>query len=112
MPVSMVGNTQRPPLEERSNFSEAEIEIVRKLVGHTLSEVERELIRETLVAHRGNRTRSATILRVSIRTLRNKIRDYKACGLAICEASPSCASGDVCHCQALSRRLPDEPGGH
>jgi hypothetical protein len=32
--------------------------------------------------------------------------------LAICEASPSCASGDVCHCQALSRRLPDEPGGH
>jgi DNA-binding protein Fis len=112
MPKVVVGSTQRRLPEESSNFSETEIDIVRKLVGHSIAEVERELIRETLVAHRGNRTRSADILSVSVRTLRNRIRAYKACGLAICEASPTCASVEVCLCRALSRSLPDEPGGH
>src|SRR5260370_11211475 len=47
------------------------------LVGHTLARVERELILQTLESHHGNRTNSATVLGISIRCLRNKIRGYK-----------------------------------
>src|ERR1700733_2206150 len=47
------------------------------LFGHTLAHVEREFILQTLRFHRGNRTRAADLLGISIRSLRNKIRDYR-----------------------------------
>jgi len=38
--------------------------------------MERELIRRTLVASGGNRTHSATLLGIGVRTLQRKIREY------------------------------------
>ena len=46
-----------------------------------LAEVERDLILQTLKVTAQNRTRAAEILGISIRTLRNKIQDYKEEGL-------------------------------
>jgi DNA-binding NtrC family response regulator len=53
------------------------------LVGRRVEEVERELILETLAHCLGNRTRAAEILGISIRTLRNKLQEYRAAGLAV-----------------------------
>ncbi len=53
------------------------------LVGRTVAEVERDLILETLRHCLGNRTRAATVLGISIRTLRNKLNDYAARGVAV-----------------------------
>jgi DNA-binding NtrC family response regulator len=61
-------------------FSADQTEVVRQLVGHTIAEVECELIVETLKDQRGSRTTSAKLLGISIRTLRNKIHEYKARG--------------------------------
>ena len=48
-----------------------------------MEEVERDLILETLGHTLGNRTHAATILGISIRALRNKLRDYSAAGLPV-----------------------------
>ncbi len=53
------------------------------LVGRTVAAVERDLILETLQHTLGNRTHAATILGISIRTLRNKLRQYGGEGLPI-----------------------------
>lgn len=44
--------------------------------GQPLRDVERELIERTLEANGGNRTLTARMLGVSLRTVRNKIREY------------------------------------
>lgn len=49
--------------------------------GLTLSQVEQKLILQTLQLTEQNRTRAAEILGISIRTLRNKINEYKQAGL-------------------------------
>jgi DNA-binding NtrC family response regulator len=54
-----------------------------ELVGRTVAEVERDLILATLRHTSGNRTHAATILGISIRALRNKLRDYAAEGAAV-----------------------------
>jgi len=56
---------------------------VAGLVGQKMEEVERDLILETLGHTLGNRTHAATILGISIRALRNKLRDYAAQGLPV-----------------------------
>jgi DNA-binding NtrC family response regulator len=56
---------------------------IASLVGRSMDQVERELILETLGHTLGNRTHAATILGISIRALRNKLRDYAAQGLAV-----------------------------
>ena len=56
---------------------------VAGLVGRRMDEVERDLILQTLRHTEGNRTHAATILGISIRALRNKLRDYAAEGLAV-----------------------------
>ncbi|HET9018402.1 MAG TPA: sigma-54 dependent transcriptional regulator [Acetobacteraceae bacterium] len=56
---------------------------VSALVGRSMAEVERDLILHTLHHTSGNRTHAATILGISIRALRNKLRDYAADGLAV-----------------------------
>lgn len=43
----------------------------------SVKEMERALILETLEAVEGNRTQAAKILGISLRTLRNKLRDYR-----------------------------------
>jgi two-component system, response regulator FlrC len=47
------------------------------LVGKTVAEVEKDLILETLNHCLGNRTHAANILGISLRTLRNKLNQYK-----------------------------------
>jgi two-component system, response regulator FlrC len=58
-------------------------QVSRALVGRTVAEVERDLILETLKHCLGNRTHAANVLGISIRTLRNKLNEYAADGLAV-----------------------------
>ncbi len=74
----------RRPLERSSvgsgtlfGLSTIERACVGQLIGHKLEHVEREFILQTLRFHHGNRTRAADLLGISIRSLRNKIRDYR-----------------------------------
>jgi len=55
----------------------------RALVGRRVAEVEQNLILDTLDHCLGNRTQAARILGISIRTLRNKLNEYEAAGLAV-----------------------------
>jgi DNA-binding NtrC family response regulator len=48
----------------------------RVRAGVSLEEMERRLVEVTLEATGGNRSRAAGLLGVSLRTVRNKIRDY------------------------------------
>jgi DNA-binding NtrC family response regulator len=57
--------------------------VTRALVGRTVADVERDLILETLRHCLGNRTHAANILGISIRTLRNKLNEYAAEGVAV-----------------------------
>ncbi len=54
-----------------------------RLVGKTVAEVERDLIIDTLDHCLGNRTHAANILGISIRTLRNKLKQYSDDGFAV-----------------------------
>ena len=58
-------------------------QVSRGLVGHTVAEVERDLILQTLKHCLGNRTHAANVLGISIRTLRNKLNEYSAEGLPV-----------------------------
>ena len=58
-------------------------QVTRNLVGRTVAEVERGLILETLKHCLGNRTHAANILGISIRTLRNKLREYTQAGIRV-----------------------------
>lgn len=53
------------------------------LVGQTVAEVEQQLIIDTLSHCLGNRTHAANILGISIRTLRNKLKEYSENGVAV-----------------------------
>ena len=57
--------------------------VTSALVGRTVAAVERDLIIDTLKHCFGNRTHAANILGISIRTLRNKLRQYSDDGLAV-----------------------------
>ncbi|MFQ5876752.1 MAG: sigma 54-interacting transcriptional regulator [Acidobacteriota bacterium] len=48
----------------------------RPRVGATLAEMQRDLIRRTLVHTRGNRTHAARALHIGVRTLQRRIKDY------------------------------------
>ena len=49
--------------------------------GQTLNDIERSVILEALTYHGGNRTHTARALGISIRTLRNKLADYRKLGI-------------------------------
>ena len=70
---------ESPSVETGTLFGLSTIEraCVAQLIGYSLAHVEREFILQTLRFHRGNRTRAANLLGISIRALRNKIRDYR-----------------------------------
>ncbi len=53
------------------------------LVGRTVADVERDLIIDTLSHCLGNRTHAANILGISIRTLRNKLKQYSQEGVNV-----------------------------
>jgi len=58
-------------------------ERVKSLVGRTVADVERDLILDTLSHCLGNRTHAANILGISIRTLRNKLKQYSEEGVPV-----------------------------
>ncbi len=76
----LLPNGAARPAAERSTDRQA-------LVGRTVADVERDLIIDTLRHTSGNRTHAATLLGISIRTLRNKLRDYAGSGVKV-PASP------------------------
>jgi DNA-binding NtrC family response regulator len=57
--------------------------------GMTVREMEKQLITQTLQEVRDNRTRAAELLGISIRTLRNKLKEYK---LELEEQTATCGS--------------------
>lgn len=56
------------------------------LVGHTVEDVERELILRTLERCQGNRTSASHILGISVRTMRNKLRSFIEAGIPVSPA--------------------------
>jgi DNA-binding NtrC family response regulator len=77
--LSSLGGVARPAVTPGETASGS----ITGLVGRRMDEVERDLILGTLVHTLGNRTHAATILGISIRALRNKLRDYAAQGSAV-----------------------------
>jgi DNA-binding NtrC family response regulator len=57
--------------------------VTRAFVGQTVAAMEQQLILDTLTHCLGNRTHAATILGISIRTLRNKLKEYGDAGVAV-----------------------------
>ncbi|WP_296595858.1 sigma-54-dependent Fis family transcriptional regulator [Phenylobacterium sp.] len=55
----------------------------RSFVGQTVAEMEQQLIIDTLEHCFGNRTHAANILGISIRTLRNKLKEYTEAGVSV-----------------------------
>jgi DNA-binding NtrC family response regulator len=65
--------------------------LARCLVGSPIRDVERDLVLETLANTDGNRTESARLLGMSIRTLRNRITEYAADGIEVPRHAPPSA---------------------
>lgn len=63
-------------------------------VGRTVADVERDLILDTLNHCLGNRTHAANILGISIRTLRNKLKQYSDAGMALPPPPAGSAAGE------------------
>ncbi len=57
--------------------------VSRNFVGQTVSEMEQQLILDTLRHCLGNRTHASNILGISIRTLRNKLKEYTEAGVDV-----------------------------
>lgn len=60
---------------------------VESLVGRTVEEVERELILQTLERCHGNRTSASSILGISVRTMRNKLKTFIEAGISVSPAA-------------------------
>ncbi len=73
--VSSASNTPDAPLQNAGG--------VESMIGRKIADVERDMILNTLDHCLGNRTHAANILGISIRTLRNKLNQYKDDGLDI-----------------------------
>jgi two-component system, response regulator FlrC len=72
------------PADDRSAAAPADnADPISPLVGRRMEEVEQALILGTLHSTAGNRTHAATILGISIRALRNKLRDYASQGVTV-----------------------------
>ena len=58
-------------------------DIVPMLIGSTVEAIERELVLQTLARCDGNRTHAARVLGLSVRTMRNKLKQYATDGLNV-----------------------------
>lgn len=79
-PPEALTNVVQEPAAAAAATAEA---LQQNLVGMTVAEVERDLILNTLDHCIGNRTHAANILGISIRTLRNKLKQYGDEGLEV-----------------------------
>lgn len=71
--IELSGETQEPASSGRSDT----------FVARRMEDVERDAILNTLSHTLGNRTHAAVILGISIRALRDKLRDYAQAGVAV-----------------------------
>jgi len=71
-----------PLIDAEHLYLDTEKKPLEKSVGITLHELEKRLILDTLEAYHLNRTKTAAVLGISVRTLRNKLHEY---GLAASE---------------------------
>lgn len=78
---SRIGVAETP---SASSVANREME---SLVGRSVADVERELILQTLKRCGGNRTSASTILGISVRTMRNKLKSFIEAGIAISPAA-------------------------
>ena len=69
--------------EEKATKQNAEESKVDNAVGRTIADVEQELILKTLQDVAGNRTKAAEILGITVRTLRNKLNEYRDAGIDV-----------------------------
>jgi two-component system, response regulator FlrC len=81
--VSPDGEDFSRPVDAATRAAQTAEAITRSLVGQTVARVEQDLILDTLDHCLGNRTHAARILGISIRTLRNKLNEYEAVGVAV-----------------------------
>ena len=72
--------TSQPTSESAEEIQESKDSALGIEVGMSMKEAEKKLIFETLRETGGNRTKAAKILGISIRTLRNKLNEYRAEG--------------------------------
>ena len=72
--------TSQPTSESAEEIPESKDSALGIEVGMSMKEAEKKLIFETLRETGGNRTKAAKILGISIRTLRNKLNEYRAEG--------------------------------
>jgi two-component system, response regulator FlrC len=72
-----------PEASVARNASMAAEAASRSFVGQTVAEMEQQLILDTLSHCFGNRTHAANILGISIRTLRNKLKEYAESGVHV-----------------------------
>ena len=75
-------------VERRDLTGQLTAELVEKaernwIPGKTLNDIERNVILEALQYHQGNRTHTARALGISIRTLRNKLAEYRVLGIQV-----------------------------
>ncbi len=68
---------------DRGNLNTLDSDKGNWIPGKTLNDIERNVILEALQFHRGNRTHTARALGISIRTLRNKLADYRKLGIRV-----------------------------
>lgn len=80
--IMLIDGTHLMPIRRPA---EARVDI-DGLVGRTVEEVERELILQTLEHCRGNRTSASSILGISVRTMRNKLRSFIEAGIPVSPA--------------------------
>ncbi len=69
--------------EEKEVKNNAEESKVDNAVGRTIADMEQELILKTLQDVAGNRTKAAEILGITVRTLRNKLNEYRDAGIDV-----------------------------
>lgn len=86
--VSSASSATETPAEHEAMAKEGDEQSaqdaqIANLIGRSVADVEKELILNTLDHCIGNRTQAAKILGISIRTLRNKLNQYKEEGLDV-----------------------------
>ncbi len=79
-----------PPTERLSSTPQ-----LQSYVGKRLEDIERDLIIQTIGYTRGNRTHAANLLGISIRSLRNKLREYGAASSDLPGMTPASTAEDA-----------------
>ncbi|WP_432734735.1 sigma 54-interacting transcriptional regulator [Maridesulfovibrio sp. FT414] len=81
MPEESYTAPESEPSPDGSGPSAAEAGVAASFEIMPISEMEKQLIIKSLDQTQGNRTKAAELLGISVRTLRNKLNDYKKEGL-------------------------------